>query len=344
MVSRTTTGTTHYDVQQRRRAEFIEEWRQYQRCVVKAEDVKMVESPKRGMKSGVFMGVDGDRPSRLLDAIMHEIDPGKVSSVHRHSWDAMMLVLEGSGWTEVNGVRYEWRPWDSVYLPAWAWHRQGNNSDKPARYITFSSEPLIETLNLAILEDAGDTETSELPGIPQYTPGPDGDDPYARRLRRLSRIQDNYRKARVLTNYDDLTMLVNKKGSRSTFLVDRAIDNLTTGLTMVMLQLAPGRWQKKHRHGGEAWLYVLEGRGHSEIDGQSHEWKAGDLIVVDHWAWHQHFNDDPNEPARLVRVHNFDSVYETMRAILDPLALHEEEQGSEPDVADVDWPEDKRPS
>ena len=34
-----------------------------------------------------------------------------------------------------------------------------------------------------------------------------------------------------------------------------------------MHELAPGLYQSRHRHGGEAWLYVVSGRGHSEIDG-----------------------------------------------------------------------------
>ena len=36
---------------------------------------------------------------------------------------------------------------------------------------------------------------------------------------------------------------------------------------------------------------------------------------------HQHFNDDRERTARLVRVHNFDALYDMMRILLDPLNL-----------------------
>jgi len=79
------------------------------------------------------------------------------------------------------------------------------------------------------------------------------------------------------------------------------------------------------------------------IDGIRHDWEEGDLVVVDHWAWHQHFNSDPDLTARLIRVHNFSGPYDAMRALLDPMVLEEEEPNSEPDVATVIWPPDRRP-
>jgi len=92
--------------------------------------------------------------------------------------------------------------------------------------------------------------------------------------------------------------------TRTKFLNDRAIGNEASGLTQVMIQFAPGKTQSLHRHPGEAWLYVVEGRGHSFLGtapdkGEHHRWKKGDLIVVDHFLWHQHFNDDPKSECRL---------------------------------------------
>ena len=101
----------------------------------------------------------------------------------------------------------------------------------------------------------------------------------------------------------------------------RAIGNEASGLTQVMIQFAPGKTQSLHRHPGEAWLYVVEGHGHSFMgtspdQGEHHRWKKGDLIVVDHFLWHQHFNDDPKNQCRLVRIHMFDSILETMRHLV----------------------------
>jgi len=107
------------------------------------------------------------------------------------------------------------------------------------------------------------------------------------------------------------------------------VGNEASGLTQVMIQFAPGKTQSLHRHPGEAWLYVVEGYGHSFMGtapdkGEHHRWKKGDLIVVDHFLRHQHFNDDPKNQCPLVRIHMFDSILETMRAITDPVVLFEE--------------------
>ena len=39
MSTRTRTTTTHYHVQKKRRAEFIEQWRSYRQTVIRREDV-----------------------------------------------------------------------------------------------------------------------------------------------------------------------------------------------------------------------------------------------------------------------------------------------------------------
>ena len=118
MRTKTTTGVTHYHIQKKRRAEFIEEWRKHRRTVVRSDDVAL-KPTARGMRSGVYMGWDGDSPTRCLDALVHELDPGGVTTVHRHSWDAQLFIVEGSGWSEIDGKRYEWKPWDAIHLPAW---------------------------------------------------------------------------------------------------------------------------------------------------------------------------------------------------------------------------------
>src|SRR4026207_2084378 len=112
MSTKTTTAVTHYHIQKKRRAEFIEEWRKNRRSVIAREDVALQQTAP-GMPPGVCMGWDGDSPTRCLDALVHEIDPGADTTIHRHSWDAQLFIVEGSGWSEIDGVRYRRKPWDA---------------------------------------------------------------------------------------------------------------------------------------------------------------------------------------------------------------------------------------
>jgi quercetin dioxygenase-like cupin family protein len=88
-----------------------------------------------------------------------------------------------------------------------------------------------------------------------------------------------------------------------------------------MQVIPPGSRSGKHRHLAEECLYVLEGRGydlHQDCDVEitdtyhwkpqaeikRYEWEAGDVIYVPPCTIHQHFNADPERPARLISCTN----------------------------------------
>ena len=85
--------------------------------------------------------------------------------------------------------------------------------------------------------------------------------------------------------------------------------------------IPPGSRSGKHRHLAEECLYVLEGQGYDlhqdcdvEITDTYHwkpqdevkrfEWEAGDVIYVPPNTIHQHFNESPEKPVRLISVIN----------------------------------------
>jgi len=85
--------------------------------------------------------------------------------------------------------------------------------------------------------------------------------------------------------------------------------------------IPPGSRSGKHRHLAEECLYVVEGRGydlHQDCDVEitdtyhwkpqsevkRYEWEAGDVIYIPPNTIHQHFNADPQRPARLISATN----------------------------------------
>lgn len=78
-------------------------------------------------------------------------------------------------------------------------------------------------------------------------------------------------------------------------------------LSTHLAELAPGGNSVRHRHTTEAIIYIVKGRGYSIInyEGQPEErveWQEGSLFSPPVWAWHQHFNADPNETARYLAI------------------------------------------
>ena len=97
-------------------------------------------------------------------------------------------------------------------------------------------------------------------------------------------------------------------------------DQMNTRIETVdayMQIIPPGSRSGKHRHLAEECLYVLEGKGydlHQDCDIEivdvytwkpqdevkRFEWEAGDIIYIPPNTIHQHFNADPDRPARLI--------------------------------------------
>jgi gentisate 1,2-dioxygenase len=344
-----TSEQAHYHVQKERRADFLSEWRKRRRTgVLKGSELRFRER-EPGVRLARFAGADEGAPTRTLDAGAHELDPGATTTPHRHSWDAVLFVQEGAGWSEIGGERIDWKPWDAIHIPAWTWHRHGNDGPKTARYLSFSSEPLLSTLNLATIEEGLPSDPAERLGSAEPR---GGDDAHSRRLTRLSRAQEQNRSARIHMPYDDVVLRDTPRGSRTAFLADESIGFRTSGITFAMFQIPPGKAQTMHRHPGEAFLYVVEGSGRSYIGvepdgGPEYAWEPGDLINVDHFVWHQHINDSSDTAARVVRVHMFASILETMRALADPVDLFNErpeDLAKAFDITDYVWPPDRRPA
>src|SRR3990170_8890932 len=84
-----------------------------------------------------------------------------------------------------------------------------------------------------------------------------------------------------------------------------------------MQEIPPGGRSGKHRHMAEEYVYILEGTGYDlhwdvEVDIKDTyvwtpkkepsrwEWEAGDSVYIPTNTVHQHFNADPQHPARFI--------------------------------------------
>jgi gentisate 1,2-dioxygenase len=317
----------HYFVQRRRRFNFIEDWRERRRSIARGADVRMTQSATRRASVGFLAGGDSAVPMRVMDARIIEIAPGTTTSTHRHAHDAICFVLGGSGTSEVGGKSYEWSRFDALHTPAYVWHRHRNTGKTPARLLALSDAPLVEGFGLSFVEDIGDEPPrpeGSLAGVPIQEGGAYGDEAVRARI-----IHDERAKARRHTRFADVKLTQSPKGSKSALLVDGSLGYRTTGLSLAMFEVPPAQAQARHRHPGEAILYIVEGEGHSEVGEDTVQWKTGDAPIVNRYVWHQHFNDSKDRPAIVIRMHMWESVTEMMQACMDPVPLYEDEPALE---------------
>src|SRR5262245_24536281 len=80
---------------------------------------------------------------------MQMLAPGQHTLAHRHTSSTVYCAVEGEGFTDVDGVRLEWRKNDVFVVPTWAWHEHANKkSNEPAILFAVTDAPAIEKLSL----------------------------------------------------------------------------------------------------------------------------------------------------------------------------------------------------
>lgn len=96
-------------------------------------------------------------PLRVFNWVFEcHIPPGGSSGLHVHPAEAVIRILEGKGYSIVDGQRYDWEEGDVVCVPSGLPHRHVNASDTQlVRFLGVQATQLYELLGM------GDVKTLE---------------------------------------------------------------------------------------------------------------------------------------------------------------------------------------
>ncbi|WP_201764708.1 cupin domain-containing protein [Vreelandella titanicae] len=88
--------------------------------------------------------------------------PGETARSHRHSPNALRLVLDAGSetFTIVNGVKVDVAEGDVVLTPSWHWHGHSNFGDEPAFWLDFLDVPLVQNLESMFFENHPERDES----------------------------------------------------------------------------------------------------------------------------------------------------------------------------------------
>lgn len=95
----------------------------------------------------------------------------------------------------------------------------------------------------------------------------------------------------------------NRQGLMRWYLHPAIIDTALTTEMFFEQEIPPGSRSGRYKFQGEQVMYIVEGRGHTLIDGVKHPWVAGDVLnlpVRKNGIIVQHVNEDPDRPAKFV--------------------------------------------
>ncbi len=81
-----------------------------------------------------------------LSCHLQMLRPGVRTRAHRQTSSAVYHVVSGSGFTEIDGVRYDWGEGDFFAIPARAAHAHGNLGPEPAVLYSLQDVPMLRAL------------------------------------------------------------------------------------------------------------------------------------------------------------------------------------------------------
>jgi gentisate 1,2-dioxygenase len=102
-----------------------------------------------------------DVPSKTISMTLGGLLPGQRTRRHRHSYETVLFILKGTGFTKIENTVVNWAAGDAVYVPVWAWHEHGNTGEGDAEYLACENAPLLQNLGIAIREEAPLTPKKE---------------------------------------------------------------------------------------------------------------------------------------------------------------------------------------
>ncbi len=103
----------------------------------------------------------------------------------------------------------------------------------------------------------------------------------------------------------ELPQEVSRHGLLRWYLHPAIKDTCLSVLLFYQQEIPPGSRSGRLKFQGGQVMMITEGRGYTTIDGVKHPWKAGDVLNLPLRADGiivQHFNADPNNPAKFVAV------------------------------------------
>ncbi len=264
--------------------------------------VSRVSNPATGVGHGLTHGI----------AVSIEVlRPGERTQPIRDNSSLVNFCIRGAGHTVIGGKRIEYRKYDVWTTPPWAVYEHFNETNELQVRLTYSNSPLLEKLNVHIVEEnpaaevasedsASDHAAPENPfGTFQLTDDGAFLMPYEKLINPgavdLKPLHWPWEK--VKKELDKLKALGNDYVGRRLYLLYDPATGRTNGTTnsfFAAITIRPANiTDHAHRHVSAAINYYFGGRGHSVVEGKKYFWEAGDLMLsAPGWAVHNHASGD----------------------------------------------------
>jgi len=139
---------------------------------------------------------------------------------------------------------------------------------------------------------------------------------YEEALQESRQFREDYKKRKGVIQSSEMPLEKCRQGILR-HVVNEKMNTRECCLDIYQQILSPAGRSGKHRHMSEEVFFVLEGRGYDlhwdvsfdckeeyvwdwEKDPKRFEWEEGDFVYIPPFSIHQHFNGNPQKPARII--------------------------------------------
>jgi gentisate 1,2-dioxygenase len=214
---------------------------------------------------------------RTLVAAYQSIKPGENALSHRHTPNALRIILEGHGtYTVVNGTRVEMRPGDVLLTPSWHWHSHEAIGPDECFWVDVLDVPLVHLLEPMFFEHHPE---------------------------RCEPVKENVASSPLAFRWEDsVHRLDAQTESPANGTAECEIELGSPAMKTIAVhvqRMSAGFESTLHKTTANAVFTVLSGSGTSRIGDREFKWSKGDVLAVPSWQPYQHH---VMEDAHLVRV------------------------------------------
>lgn len=213
---------------------------------------------------------------RTLVAAYQSIKPGEHALSHRHTPNALRIILEGQGtYTVVDGTRVEMRPGDVLLTPSWHWHSHEAIGPDECFWVDVLDVPLVHLLEPMFFERHPD---------------------------RFEPVRENVEACPLAFRWEDSMRRLDAAGPCAGGVAEREIELGAPAMKTVAIhvqRMGAGFRSIEHRTTANAVFTVVEGAGTTRIGDREFPWQRGDVLAVPAWQPYVH---QVQEAAHLVRV------------------------------------------
>jgi gentisate 1,2-dioxygenase len=266
----------------------------------------LIRNPESGVGNGLANGTA---------VTLSVLEPGERTAPRRHNSAEVNFCIQGGGYAIVGGKRIQFGQYDVWNTPSWTVYEHGNDTRERQVRLTYSNAPLLEKMNVHIVEDdppAQSTTTDTDPDAAAHAHAgrnPFGTFPLTEDGAYLMPYETlinpevvphrplHWPWTLVKQHLDKLAALGKSYVGRRLYLLYNPATGRTNGTTnnffATITIRPPSITDKPHRHTAAAINYFFSGSGYSMVDGKRYTWKAGDLMLTaPGWAIHNHSSND----------------------------------------------------